>query len=130
MLLKGGLNIIVTITVFDSHKELMYKVLLLICLTLTKLNFLFFLPFFVVRMPSATEKMLRKRSHVYHLIHKTEASFREEERTRIEWQLWEFGQKFLVLYNLTLTLVSTNHGVNNMDRERKANTRFLGSSFI
>ena len=87
MLLKGGLNIIVTITVFDSHKELMYKVLLLICLTLTNLNFLFFLPFFVVRMPSATEKMLRKLIHVYHLIHKTETSFREEERTRIEWQL-------------------------------------------
>ena len=130
MLLKGGLNIIVTITVFDSHKELMYKILLLICLTLTKLNFLFFLPFFVVRMPSATEKMLPKRIHVYHLIHKTEPSFREEERTRIEWQLWEFGQKFLVLFNITLTLVSTNHGVNNMDRERKANTRFLGSSFI
>ena len=130
MLLKGGLNIIVTITVFDSHKELMYKILLLICLTLTKLNFLFFLPFFVVRMPSATEKMLRKRIHVYHLIHKTEPSFREEERTRIEWQLWEFGQKFLVLFNITLTLVSTNHGVNNMDRERKAHTRFLGSSFI
>ena len=87
MLLKGGLNIIVTITVFDSHKELMYKVLLLICLTLTNLNFLFFLPFFVVRMPSTTEKMLRKLIHVYYLIHKTETSSREEERTRIEWQL-------------------------------------------